>query len=558
MPVFRGKALNVGRASGKVTWYIPESDDKTSLPSEMHPDAQWAKLNHAIDEAETAWQSLAKTFSNDASNPSLDILEAQIAMAKDVEVLKQAKHAIYHQGMTGALAYQEAMQGFIAHFEALEDGLFKQRAQDMKDVLARVLSHYYGRHHKTPVFHEDTVLMAKDLHPGILLELIQPRIVAIVLEQGSVNSHTAIIAKQLTIPVLIQVNHLQATFSEGDYVTVDGDQSAVYHDDEFAKDLAKADFKKNKTPLSLEALTLPCELAVNVLGPSDLQAFKSSGAKAIGLFRTEFLPDVTRGGQVAAYQPYFDLDIPMIIRLFDYGADKDAPPIERETSDAQLGLRGIRWLKNQPTVLDTQLHALFDAAAHKTLQIELPMVTTKQEYLWSIERAHALLNARKQTQLPIPKNIKFGPLIEVPSAAMALESYIDVCDFIAIGTNDLHQYFFAADRHDPTVSSLYDVHEPAFLNLIAHIIHTANKYAVPVTICGQMAAEPLSAWLLSGLGKVTLSVPIPTYQSLARQLDRLNQVTQAKQLRDTILSASDTSEHATLLEQLKEVVKSYA
>ena len=557
-PVCDGIPLNVGHSSGKVSWYIPKEYRKMTKPTKTDPDKQWETLQRALPEAETAWRALSETLFEDDSSLSNEILEAQIAMAKDVDVLKQAKHAIYHDNKSADLAYQEAMGAYISHFEKLEDNLFKQRAQDIKDVLARVLSHYYGVHHETPVFHEDTVLMAKDLHPGVLLELIQPRCVAIVLEQGSLNSHMAIIAKQLTIPVIIQVAQLQTTFSDGDYVMVDGKRGCVCHADKPSKETLSSTLETNSVSPSQDALTPPCELAVNVMGLKDYHAFKASGAKAIGLYRTEFLHDVTRGGQAASYQPYFALDVPMIVRLFDYGADKVAPNMDDLTAHSQLGLRGIRWLKKNPQILQTQLHALFDAAANKTLQIELPMVTTSEEYYWGIETAKALLTSRKDAHLPIPKKIRFGPLIEVPSAALSLESYIDACDFIAIGTNDLHQYFFAADRQDPTVSTLYDVHEPAFLQLIAQVISMANKHALEVTICGQMAAEPLSAWLLSGLGTVTLSVPIPTYRSLARHLSRLNQVSLAKQLRDQVLASSACDERVALLEQLKQVVNNYA
>ncbi|TVP94245.1 MAG: phosphoenolpyruvate--protein phosphotransferase [Acholeplasmatales bacterium] len=556
--MLHGKPLHPGRATGKVHWYVETAPVGTAKPIPQNPDWHWERLNDAIKQAEVAWQALSDTLAHADTSVSNDILQAQIAMAKDIDVMAQAKQAIYEKGKAGDEAYTDAMLAFVAWFEKMEEGQFKQRAQDIKDVLQRVLTHYHGFNQKTPVFHENTVLMASDLHPGVLLDLMQPRCVAVVLEQGSLNSHTAIVSQQLGIPVIMQVTHLHTAFPSGSYVDVDGDTGCV------CKAVARQDGATyNQKRPSIESLesghaNLPCTVAVNVMGVNDITTFKASGAPAIGLFRTEFLNDVTRGGQVAAYQPFFALGVPIIVRLFDYGADKSAPHTEQANPPSQLGLRGLRWLRDHPSVMNTQLHALYEAAGGKILNIEFPMVRTPEEYAWGVSMAKKLLKTRQARNLPRPKHVNFGPLIEVPSAAWAFERYADACDFVAIGTNDLHQYFFAVDRYDPQLSALYDVLDSSFLGLIKKVIDTANQRAIPVTICGQMAADPLSAWLLSGLGTVTLSVPPTVYKKLCAHLSRLNGSSDALDLRARLLASTESAPRQIKLDALRKVVAEHA
>jgi len=364
----------------------------------------------------------------------------------------------------------------------------------------------------------DSILVAHDLSPADVIQYKQHRFTAFLTDLGGSTSHTAIVARSLNIPSIVALHNARQLIHDNDLLIVDGNQGVVivnpdkyvfseYRLRQNKLEVEKQKLKRIKTKVAITLDGTTVELHANIELPQDIQQAKENGATGIGLFRSEFLflnrdnlPDEDE--QFKAYCAVVQKmrGLPVTIRTFDLGADKNLDSDKRVAANPALGLRAIRLSLAEPQMFHTQLRAILRSSHYGQVRILVPMLSSVSEIsqtLRLIERAkESLLDER----VPFDADIQIGGMIEIPAAALCLDIFMNKLDFLSIGTNDLIQYTLAIDRTDDAVAHLYDPLHPAVLRLVAHIIRSANHARIPVVVCGEMAGDTLFTRLLLGFG----------------------------------------------------------
>ncbi len=458
----------------------------------------------------------------------------------------------------------------VAQFDEFEDAYLRERQADVKQVAERLLSQLSGQpgHQPTSARHDiETILVAHDLSPADLIQFKPQQYAAFITDVGSATSHTAIVARSLNTPCVVGLHHARELIREDDLLILDGEQGVmlvnpdktILAEYKLLQSEWELERKKLKRLRSARANTLDgavIELFANIEKPDDIVEVKENGATGIGLFRSEFLflgrdqlPDEEE--QFAAYRAVAEgmKDQPVTIRTFDLGADKQIKGAERVANNPALGLRAIRLCLAEPQLFRTQLRALLRATHYGNIKILIPMLSCAAELNQTLQFIAATKKALDEEGVPFDHEVKIGGMIEIPAAALALNVFAKKLDFLSIGTNDLIQYTLAIDRTDEDVAHLYDPLHPAVLHLLAHVIGTANKLGVPVSVCGEMAGELAYTRLFLGMGLRQFSMfsaQVPTIKQrvLTTSLPEIIGLTQK------ILRADDPMKIRELLDKL--------
>ncbi|BBB01788.1 putative phosphoenolpyruvate-protein phosphotransferase [Actinacidiphila reveromycinica] len=439
------------------------------------------------------------------------VLEAQAMMAQDPELLADIERRV----AVGSTAERAAYDAF-ASYRALLAGASEYlagRVADLDDVRNRIVARLLGVPMPgVPDSDEPYVLIARDLAPADTALLDPALVLGFVTEEGGPTSHSAILARALGVPAVVALAGA-GELAEGTVVAVDGSTGQVFVEpDEEKRAALTAEAAERKAALASssgpgstsDGHRVP--LLANVGGPGDVAAAVAAGAEGVGLFRTEFLflddssTAPSEETQVAAYRQVLEAfpEGRVVVRVLDAGADK---PLDFLTPDDEpnpaLGVRGLRSLLEHPEVLRTQLRALARAVEGLPVHLEVmaPMVADRQD-------AKAFADACRAAGLPA----KFGAMVEIPSAALRARSVLKEVEFLSLGTNDLAQYTFAADRQVGAVARWQDPWQPALLDLVASAAGAARAEAKSCGVCGEAAADPLLACVLTGLGVTSLSM----------------------------------------------------
>ncbi|WP_460444175.1 putative PEP-binding protein, partial [Amycolatopsis cihanbeyliensis] len=444
-------------------------------------------------------EALAEAATGDAAT----ILTTTAAMAGDPALVSRAEQLVSTDRMPAARAVYEAANGFVQQLAAA-GGYMAERVRDVEDVRDRLVAELLGTAPPgVPLLERPSVLVGRDLAPADTAGLDPALVLALVTEEGGPTSHTAILARSLGIPAVVAVRGLLAL--EAEALAVDGDLGSVaLADPEAAPVAAKAAAVAEWNGTGATADGRKVKVLGNVGSPADAEAAARAGAEGVGLFRTEFCyldapaePPVQRQREAytAVLTPFHGK--PVIVRTLDAGADKPLAFLSQEDEpNPALGVRGLRIAFDLPEVLDRQLEAIAAAAADSGAEVSVmaPMVATATEAAWFVERARAAGIARA------------GVMIEVPAAALSAREILEVSDFVSIGTNDLAQYTFAADRQLGAVAPLNDPWQPGLLRLLAMVGEAARATGKPAGVCGEAAADPLLARVLAGFGLTSLSM----------------------------------------------------
>lgn len=439
----------------------------------------------------------------------------------DPTLSSAAKTYISQNQCNAEWAITQQTDVLLAQFEKIEDAYLRERKTDVIQVVERVLKALLGHpgYVPPPVKRAgDSILVAHDLSPADVIQYKQHRFTAFLTDLGGATSHTTIIARSLNIPSIVALHHARQLIHDNDLLIVDGNQGVVivnpnkhvfseYRLRQNQLELEKQKLKRIKTTVATTLDGTTVELHANIELPQDIEKVKENGATGIGLFRSEFLflnrdnlPDEDE--QFEAYCAVVQKmrGLPVTIRTFDLGADKNLDSDKRVATNPALGLRAIRLSLAEPQMFHTQLRAILRTSHYGQVRILVPMLSSVFEInqtLHLIERAKESL---QDERVPFDADIQIGGMIEIPAAALCLDIFIYKLDFLSIGTNDLIQYTLAIDRTDDAVAHLYDPLHPAVLRLVAHIIHSANHARVPVVVCGEMAGDTLFTRLLLGFG----------------------------------------------------------
>ncbi|MFA7608091.1 MAG: phosphoenolpyruvate--protein phosphotransferase [Rhodocyclaceae bacterium] len=449
-------------------------------------------------------------------------VDLQLMMLSDPMLVDSARRLIEARRCNAEWALVQQMEQLVEQFEQIEDPYLRERKADVVQVVERVVKVLLGHPGHLPPKRRDglgTVVVAHDLSPSDTIGFRDHNIAGFVTDVGGPTSHTAIVARSLSIPAVVGLHHIRHLVEEDELLIIDGTRGVVIvgPDEHIVEEyrLRRTELELEKSKLNrlkdTPATTLDGEtihLLANIEGPKDIGQVRAVNADGVGLYRTEFLfigrdtlPDEEE--QFEAYRAVLKAmgNKPVTIRTFDVGADKALNNTEtRFEPNPALGLRAIRYSLAEPKMFLTQLRALLRASVHGNLRIMIPMLAHAHEIdhtLQLIEKAKAELEAEKHKFNP---NVPIGGMVEVPAAALALGMFVRRLSFLSIGTNDLIQYTLAIDRSDEAVVHLYDPLHPAVLKLIGNTIQTGARFGLPVSVCGEMAGDPAYTLLLLGMG----------------------------------------------------------
>ncbi len=568
-----GIPVSPGVAVGRAVLWLSREDTaphRTLEPEEIPGELE--RFRRAIDSAVGEIQSTAAQVRERLGPEYAAIFQAHAMVLKDQAFVGPVEARIVKEAVNAEWAVAETAEGLVGRFRDLPDEDLALRATDLDDV-SRIVRKHLGDESDSRLRMEDLageaiVLIADELTPSDAVRIPRDRVVGFATERGGATSHAAILARSFGIPAVVGVPRLLEAVGEDDRVIVDGRDGIVWREpseeilglfrDRRAEEALREKSLKERSVSGAATTTDGVDIAVcaNIELTSEVADVLEYGADGVGLFRSEFLYLAAGGHHFpnAASQAAIYTEVlrrlaprPVVIRTYDLGGKKGARQlVGADELNPVLGLRGVRLCLARPEMFRTQLTALLTAAAAGNLRILVPMVSGVEE----IRRVRAMLNEARaelvEQGLPVPDKVPLGAMIEVPSAALTADLLAPEVDFMSLGTNDLIQYTLAVDRANETVSDLFRPEHPAVLRLIARVADAARAAKKPLSVCGEMAADPNLFLLLLGLGIREFSMgprTVPVIKELARDVS----VSEASRVAKAALSLSTPDEVGALL-----------
>jgi len=488
--------------------------------SEQQVEEELKRLRRAVERTKEELRQLREQIQEKVGREEAFIFDAHLMMLDDQMLISSLERVITQEKVKSEWAISRVNAHFDKVFDSLADEYFQQRKTDLSDVLARVYRNLERKKEKKEESDKPVVLVAHELLPSeVALNLSRKKVIAIALDMGGQTSHTAILARSLGIPAVVGLHDISLQAKNGDFIIVDGTDGEVIinpppatrREFQSKRERYEAYQRELKKIAKLKPETLDGVRFVplaNIELPEEVSVAFSYGAEGIGLFRSEFIylqrPTLpSEEDHLAIYEKMArsTYPFPVYIRTIDIGGEKSLPQlnIQKEPNPA-LGLRAIRFSLKNRELFKTQIRAIIKASAKKNVRLLVPMVTEVEEVVELKRVFQDVKEELRASRVPFDESLPLGVMIEVPAAAALIDSIIQEVDYVSIGTNDLIQYYLAVDRGNESVSYLFKPHHPAFLRLLDLIIKTVNQHQKEVTVCGEMAADPLSAVILLGLG----------------------------------------------------------
>ncbi len=524
MQVFHGKSVTNGVAIGKIFIYKKEEQ----LVKRNKVSDTIVECNRFREAKKEAIEQLGKLYADSVKTigeTNAQIFEIHQMMLQDEGFVEAIENMIKDQSINAEFAIATTADHYYKMFSDMEDEYMRGRAADVKDISERVLSILGGKHSGLTQLNEPSIIVADDLAPSETVQLDKDRILAFVTVHGSLNSHTAILARTMDIPALIGTPITLDLSMNGKIGVIDGAKGILYvdPDEEILKSLSKQKAEVEEQKKSL--LTLKgkeniskdgrkINLFANIGNSKDLALVLENDAGGIGLFRSEFLylekeNFPTEEEQFTVYKTVAETmgGKKVIFRTLDIGADKQASyfNLDQEENPA-MGLRAIRICLTRPDIFKTQLRALFRAGVYGNISIMYPMIISIDEVRKVKAIATEVKEELKKQGIPFAE-VEQGIMIETPAAAIMSDELAKEVDFFSIGTNDLTQYTLAIDRQNVKLEEFYDSHHPAILRLIQMVTDNAHKAGIWVGICGELGSDTslIKEFLQMGLDELSVS-----------------------------------------------------
>lgn len=534
--LFRGKRGQEGAAEGHV--WLHEARVVVANPVGDDPEVEITRIREAVGKLRVSIDDLFGVRS--LGKEQVQVLEAYRMFANSRGWLRRMEENI-QSGLSAEAAVEKEQSSVRARLEKVPDAYLRERLSDIDDLSNRLLRILTGQGKQTGAeMPEKPILVARNIGPAELLDYGR-KLHGIILEEGSLGSHAAIVARALAIPLVIQVGRITLEALNGNDILIDGDQGVVH----LRPEESVANAFRDKIAMQAEAqkryASLRDQPAISLCGTetglymnagliADLPSLISSGAQGVGLFRTELqflvrnrMPKRAELVQIYARVMGAAKEKKVVFRTLDIGSDKVLPYMApREEPNPAMGWRAIRVGLDKPGVLRMQLQALIRATEKRPLHVMFPFIAEMHEF--EMARSYVLREIHRERSLghPTPDQIEIGAMLETPSLAFAPQAFFDLADFISIGGNDLKQFFFAADRENERVRQRYDMLNFSFLEFLTQIIGRCAKSNTPLSFCGEDAGKPLEAITLAALGIKTLSIrpaSIGPIKALLRKTD---------------------------------------
>jgi phosphoenolpyruvate-protein phosphotransferase (PTS system enzyme I) len=573
MQELQGLGVSDGVAIGRAVCIATREQDVYRFPlPEGQVEEEIARFRRAAERAVEEVEELHCRVGSDLGPELAGIFEVHALLLKDRYFLDRIERRIAEEHVNAEWAAWETAAELRGRFAAVAEGAARDHTDDVQDIARHLIRALQGvSHHELSEIGGDVIVIADDLTPSDAVRFGRQGVVGFAIESGGRTSHTTIIAHSLNIPLVTGLPGITRLAAHEDPVVVDGTAGVVVlHPtaaviDEYER--RQRDYDQRTLLLlatrELETRTrdgVAVQLMANIDLFEEVAEARRYGAQGIGLYRSEFLY-IERTPEMPSEDDHYALyrrlveemaPHPVVIRTYDLGGRK----LAREVMDTReenpvLGLRGIRLTLARPHVFRTQLRGLFRAGAHGDLWVLLPMVSTVEEV-----RAFRAFGDEVRRELaaegvPHCERYRLGVMIEVPSAALIADHLAAEVDFMAIGTNDLIQYSIAVDRNNEHVTHLYQPLHPALLRMLRFVVEQADGHGIPVSVCGEMAADPLTAAVLVGLGIRRLSLSprrVPAIKTRLRELD-------AEYLQEHVRHCTDLATAADVEEYLESVLQ---
>ena len=525
----QGKGVSPGAEIGKLHFYVRSRiENITADQKGDEPNWEWDRFCHAQEAAKGQLTLLIEKAKKEAGDSAAMLFETHQMMLEDEDFCEAVKSSIFGDGLSAESGVLCTVEQFSQLFAQMDSEYMQARASDVKDIGRRLLNILTGTGDADELYGDEKVIIAADdLAPSETIQIDKTKVLAFVMSEGTANSHTAILARTLGIPAVMNIGSTLMTLQEGSELYVDGVSGKLISmpdDNVKASLIGQINEYKRRRNLLLSLKGLPSvtqdgreiKVFANIGGPQDLDAVIENDAGGIGLFRTEFLylksdDYPNEDTQFEAYKTVAQRmqGKTVVIRTLDIGADKKADyfNLQHEENPA-LGFRAIRICLNRPEMFAVQLRALYRASAYGKIAIMFPMIAS----LWEVKKAKEIC-AQVAAELdregiPYDHELQIGIMIETPAAVIIADQLAKEVDFFSIGTNDLTQYTLAIDRQSTReMETFYDSHHPAVLKLIRMAAKAAHEAGIWIGICGELAADTsLTDYFLSvGIDELSVS-----------------------------------------------------
>ena len=537
-----GLQLVKGKASGYAVFHQPRVKIEHTVAEDT--EAERHRVYSAFDKMRAQIDQMTSQAEFGVGGEHEEVLETYKMFAYDEGWSRRINEAI-DSGLTAEAAIERVQQHTRMRMRQIDDPLLAERMHDLEDLanrLLRIVSGQMGTAAKMGL-RQDTILIARNLGPAELLEYDRRRLKGVILEEGSLTAHVTIIARAMGLPILGQVKNIRQVVREDDHLLLNVDENVVFVRpgpsvvEAFEAQLELSQKKRaayselrDKEAVTKDGVRITVNINAGLR--DDLALLSLTGADGIGLFRTElqFLVAATmpgRAGQTRFYRDVLDAagDKPVIFRTIDIGGDKPLPYFQTgdpKEDNPAMGWRAIRIGLERDALMKVQARALIEAASGRKLNVMFPMIAEPWEFdqakaVFEHQRAY-LLGQKKR----LPSQIRYGAMLEVPALAECLDLMADRLDFLSIGTNDLTQFLFAADRSNPKLAERFDWMSPAILRFLSRASDNALRFDIPLGVCGEMGGRPLDALALLGLGIRSLSITpasVGPIKAMVRSLD---------------------------------------
>ncbi len=568
--VLRGIGVSPGVACAPaltVRFDFPEVKDRAVRADEVEGEVR--RLREAVDAVVSHLKELGERVLQRAGPEESRIFDAQILLTQDEDFLRSVETLIRKNQLSAETAYEfRALE-----LRALWSGAarLRERLADLHAIQMRMLHHLLGRPENqiwSVPGEEQVIIVTHELSPGLTVQLDREHVVGLVSEEGTRTAHAAILAHSLGIPAVMGAPGALSLISNGTTLLLDGQSGTIVLDpnqDELEEAKVQVS-RRHRLELQLESVVgepavTPSGRAITLMGnvdlPEEIEAALRHGAQGVGLLRTEFLltgrASLPTEDEQAEYFRRVALAFPehtVVIRSFDLGGDKFPAsfnaPVE---ANPFLGWRSIRVCLDQPEVFRPQVRAVLRAAAGHDLHLMLPLVTTVHE----VEEAREIIaeeaRALQKAGVRAAPSVPVGVMVETPAAVLMADRLAEVSAFFSVGTNDLTQYTMAVDRGNARLANRFTPHDPSVVRQLQRVLEVGKAAGLPVSVCGEMASEPLSAVLLLGLGYDTLSVSPPALP-LVKWVVRSVPEDSARRAASAALTASSAAEVSNVLREV--------